>query len=246
MSAATERKITMWRVCMADETPFNKLHVEPNEKGDLVGLLEQINLPPKAIKFIRENLKAINAVLILVVLVVVSWSAYDAYQQRRINTSSSALTNALKESVALRPAALEKVVSDFSGTSAARWAQVELAHMDMQKGDFKTAAEKYADIRKSIKSTDPLYALVTFGIAQAEEAAKDYDRAFGEYTTLSKIEGYQPVGLLGMARIHEIKGEKEKALSVYEQYMGTFVGDNRNDPEKEFISEKISRLKAMP
>ena len=233
-------------MCMADETPFNKLHVEPNKNGDLVGLLEQINLPPKAIKFIRENLKAIYAVLVLAVLVVLSWSAYDAYQQKKINTSSSALTNALKESVTARPAALEKVASDFSGTSSARWARVELAHMDMQKGDFKAAAENYAAIRKSIKSTNPLFALVSFGIAQAEEAGKDYDRAFGEYNALSKIEGYQPEGLLGMARIHEIKGEKEKALSVYEQYMATFVGDNRNDPEKAFISEKISRLKAMP
>ena len=116
----------------------------------------------------------------------------------------------------------------------------------LQKGAFKAAAEKYAEIREKIKATDPLFALVSFGIAQAEEAGKDYDRAFGDYSALSKIEGYQPVGLLGMARIHEIKGEKEKALSVYEQYMATFIGENRNDPEKAFISEKIGRLKAMP
>ena len=233
-------------MCMADENPFNKLHIEQNEKGNLVGLLEQINLPPKAIKFIRENLKAISVVLILVVIVILSWSAYIEYHQKRVNTSSSALTNALKEPVAARPAALKKVATDFPGTSSARWAEVELAHMDMQKGDFKNAAENYADIRKSIKSTDPLFGLASFGIAQAEEAGKDYDRAFNEYAALSKIEGYQPVGLLGMARIYEIKGEKEKALSVYEQYMGTFISDNRNDPEKAFIAEKIGRLKAMP
>ena len=231
---------------MADETPFNKLHVEPDQKGNLVGLLEQLNLPPKAIRFIRENLKIISSVLIVVALGVLSWSAYDAYQQKRINASSSALTNALKEPVTTRPAALEKLIVDYSGTSSARWAKVELAHMDMKKGAFKAAAEKYAEIREKIKATDPLFALVSFGIAQAEEAGKDYDRAFGDYSALSKIEGYQPVGLLGMARIHEIKGEKEKALSVYEQYMATFIGENRNDPEKAFISEKIGRLKAMP
>ncbi len=230
---------------MADETPFNKLHVEPSVKGDLTGLLEQFNLPPNVIKFIRKNLKVIYVVLALIVIAILSWSAYDAYIQKRINMSSSALTNALKEPAAVRPAALQKVLADYSGMSSARWAKVELAHIDMKNGNFKAAAEKYTDIRREIKQTDPLFGLVSFGTAQAKEAEKDYDRAFDEYTALSKIEGYQPVGLLGMARIHEIKGEQEKALSVYEQYMATFVGDDRNDPEKAFISEKIGRLKAM-
>jgi predicted negative regulator of RcsB-dependent stress response len=236
---------TKWRTCMADETPFNKLHVEPSVKGDLTGLLEHFNLPPNVIKFIRKNLKVIYVVLALMVIAILSWSAYDAYIQKRINMSSSALTNALKEPAAVRPAALQKVLADYSGMSSARWAKVELAHIDMKNGNFKAAAEKYADIRREIKQTDPLFGLVSFGTAQAKEAEKDYDRAFDEYTALSKIEGYQPVGLLGMARIHEIKGEQEKALSVYEQYMATFVGDDRNDPEKAFISEKIGRLKAM-
>ena len=89
---------------MADETPFNKLHVEPSVKGDLTGLLEQFNLPPNVIKFIRKNLKVIYVVLALMVIAILSWSAYDAYIQKRINMSSSALTNALKEPAAVRPA----------------------------------------------------------------------------------------------------------------------------------------------
>ena len=231
---------------MADETPFNKLHVEPSVKGDLTGLLEQFNLPPNAVKFIRKNLKTIYAVLALAVIAILSWSAYDAYHQIRINVSSSALSNALKEPVTARQAALQKVITDFSGTSSARWARVELAHIDMKNANFKAAAEKYTGVRGEIKSTDPLFGLVSFGIAQAKEAEKDYDHAFSEYVTLSKIEGYQPVGLSGMARIHEMKGEKEKALSVYEQYMATFAGEDRNDPERAFIAEKIGRLKAIP
>jgi predicted negative regulator of RcsB-dependent stress response len=231
---------------MADETPFNKLHVEPSVKGDLTGLLEQFNLPPNVIKFIRKNLKIIYAVLVLVVIGALSWSAYDAYIQKRINMSSSALTNALKEPVTARQAALQKVLADFPGMSSARWAKIELAHIDMKNGNFKAAAEKYTGIRGETKPADPLFGLVSYGTALAQEAGKDYDRAFDEYKALSKIEGYQPVGLLGMARIHEIKGEPEKALSVYERYMATLVGEDRNDPEKAFISAKIGRLKAMP
>lgn len=231
---------------MAGESPFDKLHVEPSAQGDLTGLLEQFNLPPNVIKFIRKNLKVINASLALAVILTLAWSAYDAYRQQRINTSSSALSVAMKAPETARPVLLQKIVADFSDTSSARWAMLELAHIDMRNGDFKKAAEKYVGIRQKIKSKDPLLGLVSFGIAQAEEAGNEYDRAFGEYQTLSKIEGYQSLGLLGMGRIHEIKGETEKALSVYELYMASLVGQDQGDPEKAFITAKIGRLKAMP
>jgi predicted negative regulator of RcsB-dependent stress response len=231
---------------MADENPFDKLHVEPSIKGDLTGLLEQFNLPPKVIKYIRKNLKIINATLALVVIAALCWAAYDAYILKKINASSSALSIAKKEPEAIRPVALQKVIADYANTSSARWAKVELAHIDMKNGNFKAAAEKYNGIRETIKSQDPLSGLLSFGIAQADEAGKEYDLAFGEYQALSKIEGYQTIGLLGMARIHEIKGETEKALMIYEQYMTTSVGQEKADPEKAFITEKIGRLKAMP
>lgn len=230
---------------MAGESPFDKLHVEPSKQGDLTGLLEQFNLPPNVIKFIRKNLKIINTALALVVILTLSWSAYDAYRQKRTNMSSSALSMAMKAPESSRSAALQKVIADFSDTTSARWAMVELAHIDMRNGEFKKAAEKYTGIRQKITSKDPLFGLVSFGLAQAEEAGNEYDRAYGEYQALSKIEGYQAIGLLGMGRINEIKGETEKALSTYEQYMGLFGGQNQDAPEKAFISAKIGRLKAM-
>jgi predicted negative regulator of RcsB-dependent stress response len=230
---------------MAGESPFDKLHVEPSKHGDLTGLLEQFNLPPNIIKFIRKNVKIINATLAAVVILTLTWSVYDAYRQKRINAAGSALSVAMKAPESSRTAALQKVIADFSDTTSARWAKVELAHIDMRNGNYKKAIEEYAGIRQKITSKNPLFGLVSFGVAQAEEADNDYDRAYGEYQALSKIEGYQAIGLLGMGRIHEIKGETEKALSVYEQYMGLLVGQNQEAPEKTFISAKIGRLKAM-
>jgi predicted negative regulator of RcsB-dependent stress response len=230
---------------MTEESPFEKLHIEPEAKGKLTGLLEQLNLPPKGVKFIRENLKIINTVLVITIVVAVFWSMYDSYRYKRINDGGSALSIALSEPESARPAALQKVLSDFSDTPSGRWAQVELAHIDMKGGNFSAAAQKYSAVREKLKPNDPLFGLVSLGVAQAREAAKEYDQAFGEYTTLSKIEGYQPLCYLGIGRIHEIKGERDKALSSYEQYIATFVGQNGNNPEKTLISEKIGRLKAM-
>jgi predicted negative regulator of RcsB-dependent stress response len=241
-----KQRKTQRRALMADDSPFNKLHVEPSTKGDLTGLLEQFNLPPKVITFIRKNLKVIYGVLALIVVLTLSGSAYNAYRQKRIDAGSSALSMALKAAEAERPALLQKITTDYSDSSSADWAIIELAHIDMKKGDYKKAAEKYSSIRKKIKPRNPLFGLVSFGVAQAEEAANEYDHAFGEYQALSVIDGYKSMGLLGMGRIHEMKGETEKALTVYEQYMASLVGQDQGDPEKAFISAKIGRLKAMP
>ena len=177
-------------------------------------MLEQFNLPPNVIKFIRKNLKIINAALALVVILTLSWSAYDAYRQKRINTSSSALSMAMKEPevVSLRRAA-EGHCRFFRHVFSALGHGGACPYRYEKRRISRRQPRNIPESEQKIKSKDPLFGLVSFGIAQAEEAGKEYDRAFGEYQALSKIEGYQAIGLLGMGRIHEIKGETEKALS---------------------------------
>ncbi len=231
---------------MAGENAFQKLHVEPNKNGDIEGLLEHFNLPPKAIKFLRKNKKIIISVIVLLVVIAVSWSVYDVVRTKKVNSSSASLAIAMKEAGSAKQTALQKVISQFPDTDAARWARVEMAHSDLKNGKYKAAAEQYGKIKEEIKPTNPLFGLVLFGSAQAQEAGKEYDGAFAGYQALAKVEGYQGLGLLGMARIYEAKGESGKALSVYEQYMATSEGSNPNDPMRAFVSEKIGRLKAKP
>ncbi len=231
---------------MAAGNAFEKIHGEAKNESDLVGLLEHLNLPPKVIKFIKKNVKIILSIVCIAVLVAISLTVYDVLLQKKINNSSSSLAIAMKMPGDSRHAALEKVVEEFSDTDSARWARVELAHIDMKNGKFTAAAGQYAQIKKEINPLNPLYGLVTFGMAQAQEAGKQYDAAFDDYQSLAKLEGYRGIGLLGMARIYEIKGKSDKALSVYEQYMATNEGENPNDPEKAFVAEKIGRLKAKP
>jgi predicted negative regulator of RcsB-dependent stress response len=231
---------------MADGNAFEKLHVEPTKKSDLDGLLEHFNLPPKAVKFIRKNKKAIISAIVIAVVVALSLSVYDVFRKKKINNSSTSLAIAMKTPESSRQSALQKVVEDYSGTDSARWARVGLAHIDLKNGKFKAAAEQYSKIKEEISPSDPLYGLVSFGMAQAQEAGKEYDSALGGYQALAKMDGYRGIGLLGMARIYEMKGESDKALSTYEQYMATLEGENPNDPERAFVAEKIGRLKVKP
>ncbi len=229
---------------MAGDNAFEKLHVEENRKADLSTLLEELNLPPRAVEKVRRNQTKIYIGAIIVVLAVVAWSLYGSYQEKKINQSGSALAIAKKEPSSVRTEALQKVMADFSNTNAALWAIIELAHEDMKNGKYANAADKYTSARREIKEKDPLSPLLTYGIAQALEAEKRYPEALGEYTSLKNTEGYKSVGFPGVARVLEMQGEEAQVLAVYEEYLSTFTGEDLNNPERLLVQEKITYLKA--
>jgi predicted negative regulator of RcsB-dependent stress response len=229
---------------MAGGNAYEKLHVEAGQKGDFVNMLEHLNLPPKVVKFLKKNLRTIIIAILVIVVCSLAWAVYNVYKEKKINNSSSSLASALREPDATRQSALQKVVAQFPDTDSARWARAGLAHIDLKNGKFKNAAEQYEKIKAEIKPSNPLYYLVSYGLAQAQEAAGEYDESLKGYQALSETDGYRGIGLLGMARIYEIKGKPNQALSAYEQYMATQDGGNTNDPERAIVSEKIGRLKA--
>ena len=230
---------------MAGESAFDKRHVEANALSDVEGLLEHFNLPPGVISYIRKNKTMLQIALAVVVGTVVFWALYGSYLEKKIEKSTSALTVAMQTGAEEKPAALEKVSSEFSGTSAAVWAKVELAHLDMQDKKFADAAEKYTAIKNGLDSSDPLYPLTIFGIAQAREANHDYKAAAEHYGLLKDITGYQVIGHTGIARIQETEGEIGKALETLNSYLATLAGTPADDANKRFIEEKIARLKAL-
>ena len=229
---------------MAGESAFNKRHVEVSTLSDVEGLLEHLNLPPAVIKFIRTHKQKLQIVTGLVLVLVVALAVYDSYRDKRIEAAASALAVAQQKGPEEKAGALEKVVSDFSGTTSALWAGVELAHLDMQTGKFAEAADKYQKIRNDLDTTDPLYALTIFGVAQAREGNHDYPEAFASYQELKDIDGYQAIGYTGMARVKGAQGKADDALKTLNGFLATMTDKPATDPGKKFIEEKISRLKA--
>lgn len=229
---------------MAGESAFNKRHVEPSTLSDVEGLLEHLNLPPAAIKYIREHKKTLQIVAGLVLVLVVGLAVYDSYRDKRIEAAASALAVAQQKGPEEKAGALEKVVSDFSGTTSALWAGVELAHLDMQTGKFAEAADKYQKIRNDLDASDPLFALTIFGVAQAREANNDYPEAFAAYQELKEIDGYQTIAYTGMARIQESQGKTDDALKTLTEFLATLTDKPATDPGKQLVEEKIARLKA--
>ena len=108
-----------------------------------------------------------------------------------------------------------------------------------------TALQYYQTIRQEIDTDNPVYQLVTFGLAQAHEALANFEEAIAEYGTLKTITGYESIGYNGTARIYEVQGNFERAVNEYEQYMGTMTGSSVNNPEKLYVEAKLSALKAQ-
>jgi predicted negative regulator of RcsB-dependent stress response len=230
---------------MAAQSAFDTQQIQEINPHGSTGLLEHLNLPPVAIRFIRKNKKTLQAVAAGAGVVIIAATIYSSYRVNRMEKASAALATAMQSLEAEKYKALTAVAADFSGTPAAQWAIVEVAHGLMKTGNYKEAVVQYESVRKGTARTNPLFALLSFGLAQAHEGAGDLDAALAEYTTLQKSEGFQGEGYNGMARIYEVQGKHKEALAVYEEYLATFTGQNQNDPEKIAVDEKIARLKSL-
>jgi predicted negative regulator of RcsB-dependent stress response len=227
---------------MAKEDIFDKEFVDERDKNSLEGLLEQLNLPPAAVKFVKENKRMVQAGIALLVIAVVAWAMYGSYRDNQIKKSSEALFAAQELSGQQMLDKLAEVEKDFGGTDAGLWAGINVAQELMKNGNMSEALQKFTEVRAELSGSSALWPLVTVGIAQSAEAAGDYQRALSEYGNLLDLEGYKDIGFLGSARVLELQGNRERALELYEQYL-VELGSSAA-LQKVIVEEKIARLKA--
>lgn len=227
---------------MSEQSAFNQKQVAQEAYVEPSGLLDQLNLPPAAVSFIRKNKRILQIGAVVVITVVVVGSLYKSYRTKRLEGGASSLAISMEAEGDAKIKALEHVVADYSGTPSALWASTELGHIAMQEKDYEKAGQYYLQVRDQISKSNPMYGLLTFGMAQADEAGKNYDAASTTYSALKDIEGYKDEGYLGMARVHEAQGDSQKALAVYEEYLGSFLGEEQNENATRMIKEKITRL----
>ena len=228
---------------MSGQGAFDLKNISEQAYSETSGVLDQLNLPPALIRFIRSNKRILQVTVAVVVITVVSGSLYKSYREKRLENAAGSLSAAMQIEGEVKITGLEQVVADYSGTPSALWARAEIAHQAMKNGDYVQAVDLYTVVRAKIKTANPMYGLLTYGIAQANDAAANYPAASAAYTELKDIAGYTDEGYRGLARVLEAQGKQEQALSVYEEYMGTFLGENPNEQLKESVQEKITRLR---
>ena len=229
---------------MASESAFNKRLTEETKMDKVEGLLEHFNLPPKAIDFIRANQRIIQIAIAILVIAVVFWSLYGSYREKIQEESSSALAAALQSGPETKADELRAVVDNYGNSSSALWARVELAHLDMKNGNFGDASKKYEAILPDVKSSNPLYPLVLFSLAQSLEGDKKFQEAFSKYDLLKDIKGYENIAYVSMGRLEEAQGNLDKAISIFNNFILSMGDDPSFSQARSEINAKVARLKA--
>lgn len=227
---------------MTKPSVFNKKYVEKDKMDDVEGLLEHFNLPPKFIAFVRHNVRLVQLIILVIVAAVVFGSLYSSYRDKQATESASALAIALEKDGAVQYAALENVVVNYKGSDAARWAKIEMGHAYMAEKKYPKAIEAYSSVLTEISPSNALYPVLLFGTAQALEGDTQYVEAFNKYDVLRELVGYKELAYLGMARTWEARGNIEKAILTYNDFLLNL--EDKNSPSKAYVESKIIRLQA--
>lgn len=229
---------------MAGESAFEKRLTAETTMDRVEGLLEHFNLPPKAITFIRRHAKTLKIVLVVAVVAIVSASLYGSYREKQREEGASALAKALLLEKERKAEALSKVTTEYSSTTSALWAKIELANLEMSKGSFSSAASQYNAILGKTDEDSPLFALVLYALAQAYEADAKYGEATREYDRLKNVKGYETLAYQGMARLEEAQGNLDKAIAIFNNFLLSIGDDPSLAQVKEQIEGNVARLKS--
>ncbi len=231
---------------MSDQSAFSRKTLENATMPPSRGILEELNLPPQAIKFIRANRQNFIIAGVCVVVAASGWSLYNKYVERREQKGASALTLALKEQDAeARAAALARVTDDFGRTSSAIWARYELAHAAYAEGRFDEALKEYETVLGALSGSNPMRPLVLQSLALAQESSGAVDKALVTYGELAAVNGFKGMGLAAVGRLQEAAGNTAKAVEAYESYLN----EPQNPAEAErraMVEERLAILKSAP
>lgn len=225
---------------MTQENIFTKRHVEPGSDAKRE-LLEQMNLPPKMIAFLRTNSSRIQIGLVVGACLSLAWSGYGQYRDAQREKSTAMIFNAMQaKEGAERGGMLQDVIKKYPKAEAGIWAQVELAHAALKAGNHAEASAGYQKVLGQISSDHPLNPLLTYSLAQTYEQSNDLENAKKQYEKLTTLAGFAGEGYLGLGRIAEVNNESAKAKEMYEKYVA--LPEVTDGPTKKWVVAKIAKL----
>lgn len=224
---------------MTEHNIFTKKHVEEVTQAKQT-LLDELNLPPKATTFIRENKHALLTFFALVILSIVGRSYYIHYTTTKINKSSAALAQALAvQGENARIPALKAVLNDHTGTGAASWATISLAREYIASKQYNDAITALQTEIARLKADAPELVLCKLLLAHAYEESGQNEPALKFYKDIGEVHEFMVVGMMGVARILEKMGRNNEAIEAYEQ---AITSPELSQPEKDWLQDRIRHL----
>lgn len=135
--------------------------------------------------------------------------------------------------------ALEEVTKRYQKTSAAMIAALKEGRFLVAQGKLQDAEAHYVSYLKTPASGSAkvFEGMMQDALGQVLEAQGKLDAAFKVYEEFSKMDGnpFQPVALMGKARIYLLQGKTVEAKSEYEKIMKDFSGTQYEQSARAYI-----------
>jgi predicted negative regulator of RcsB-dependent stress response len=227
---------------MSAQSLFSKKNIQSKQPDTSSGLLEELNLPPGLIAYIRKNARNLQIGLICVAVLVFAWIFFDYYTEMQEKKGASLLAAGLQtESTEQRVELLENVIRDYGRTNAARWSKLELAHLEYKEGRFAAAAAKYKEILDDLPAENSLVPLTRLNLAQSYEQAGQYDEAIAQFNLLKKSIGFTNQAYMALGRIYMAKDDQVQARKAYEELLKSL----NDTPDPVLISQVEAKLASL-
>jgi predicted negative regulator of RcsB-dependent stress response len=227
---------------MSTQSLFSKKNIQSKLPDTSRGLLEELNLPPGLVAYIRKNSRNLQIGLICLAVLVFSWIFFDYYTEMQEKKGASLLASGLQtESTEQRVELLENVIRDYGRTDAARWSKLELAHLEYKEGRFAAAAAKYKEILDDLPAGNSLVPLTRLNLAQSYEQAGQYDEAIAQFNLLKKSVGFTNQAYMALGRIYMAKDDPVQARKVYEELLKSL----NDTPDPVLISQVEAKLASL-
>jgi predicted negative regulator of RcsB-dependent stress response len=230
---------------MAEPSAFDRENSKLQPLGPPPGLLDQFNLPPAFVAFVRRNRRPLSMVAAVGLALALGISGYTTYRDHRAGKAAAALDAALAAGAGGR-GQLEQVASGFAATPSAVWARIELARLDEREGQRAAAIAKYEAVNSTLGSGSLVKPLVLIKLAGLLEQDKQWDRALALYNELAAIEGFAAEASRARGRVNEQAGRKAEAAAAYATFLELTApadGQAKADPERDMIRFKLNQLK---
>ncbi len=228
------------------ESAFDVKHIEETAAVEPSGILDELNLPPALIDFLRKYQRKIWTVIGIVAFVVTVVSLYGSYRSYIRNKAAQAYDQALLQDGDAKVAALQAVAEKYSSTPSAAWSTIEIAHLEQADGKIDSAIEKLRSLSNGRKNDDLLKPLLLANIGGLYEQDNKFDDAITVYQELQTLKGFEPEAVNSLGRVYEAMGNKEKAIEMFQQFLVLTntkeTGLQQNDPARIMVQSSLSRL----
>jgi len=232
---------------MADQSAFDRNQIETSAMSETSGILDQLNLPPAAVSFLRKNQRMLWVIVVVVAATVIAASLYGSYRNYQLNKANAAFDAAQMETGDKRAELLQQVAEKYSATPTASWARVELAKNATDTEDFAGAVAELQMVNTMISAKDPLKPLVLYILGGLHEKKQDYAAAIGFYQELTAFSGFTTDAHYAMGRVYVSMDKKAEAVEQYKQYL-SLTGENTGgmmsqpDPQRALVEHTIKKL----